>query len=96
MKNIFKIVINGIENRLFASKILKISLRSKENNLRLSLPKLNFEHTFLIFFWQKSKLFFSPLDILPSFCRDSSSWSSCPHFVFELASCLTQASQSEM
>lgn len=40
MENIFGII-TGTENTLFASKILKISVRSKENNPWLSLPKLN-------------------------------------------------------
>ena len=40
MESIFEII-TGIENTLFASKILKISVRSKENNPRLSLPKMN-------------------------------------------------------
>ena len=40
MESIFGII-TGTENTLFASKILKISVRLKQNNLRLSLPKLN-------------------------------------------------------
>lgn len=40
MESIFGII-TGTENTLFASKILKISVRPKQNNLRLSLPKLN-------------------------------------------------------